>query len=195
MAHDAPPALVADVMLHLCADEDDDVASLATFAVGLQLEIDGDRVRDVLRQNMNHPSAEVRLDAARGLACRRDLEGILALRESILTRTPDLLTLDAAARSRSALLADALASACEHAEANGIMFAYRCCEEGPLKNADTASVALSAVQAMVRHDPSVTDAAIFCPLYDVGLAIRISRTGVGEEISLFNALDALPTIN
>ena len=70
MPHDTPA--VVDALAILSRDSDRDVRDWATFALGSQLESDSATLRAALHERVNDTDPEVRGEALRGLARRRD---------------------------------------------------------------------------------------------------------------------------
>jgi len=70
MPHDTPT--VVDALIKLCRDADRDVRNWATFTLGSQFESDSASLRTTLHERLTDADPEIRGEALRGLARRRD---------------------------------------------------------------------------------------------------------------------------
>ena len=70
MPHDTPT--VVDALIRLCRDADRDVRDGATFTLGSQFESDSPPLRAALHERLTDADPEIRGEALRGLARRRD---------------------------------------------------------------------------------------------------------------------------
>jgi len=70
MPHDTPG--VVEALARLSRDDDRDVRDWATFALGSQIESDSETLRAALHERVSDTDPEVRGEALRGLARRRD---------------------------------------------------------------------------------------------------------------------------
>ena len=70
MPHDTPT--VVDALIRLCRDADRDVRDWATFTLGSQFESDSPSLRAALHERLTDADPEIRGEALRGLARRRD---------------------------------------------------------------------------------------------------------------------------
>ena len=70
MPHDTPA--VVDALIRLCRDADRDVRDWATFTLGSQFESDSPSLRAALHERLTDADPEIRGEALRGLARRRD---------------------------------------------------------------------------------------------------------------------------
>ena len=70
MPHDTPA--VVDALIRLCPDADRDVRDWATFTLGSQFESDSPSLRAALHERLTDADPEIRGEALRGLARRRD---------------------------------------------------------------------------------------------------------------------------
>jgi hypothetical protein len=92
-----PGGVGLDVLMNLTRDEDPEVRNWATFSLGWQLPIDGDPIRDALWERIVDPYPEVREEAARGLARRRDRRATPYIAELLARDDAHVHTFDAAA--------------------------------------------------------------------------------------------------
>jgi hypothetical protein len=86
-----------DLLIHLTRDADPEVRNWATFSLGWQLPIDGNPIRDALWDRVNDPYLEVRDEAVRGLARRRDPRATPLVAELLAREDAHVHTFDAAA--------------------------------------------------------------------------------------------------
>ena len=70
MPHDTPT--VVEALIRLCRDADRDVRDWATFTLGSQFESDSPSLRAALHERLTDADPEIRGEAIRGLARRRD---------------------------------------------------------------------------------------------------------------------------
>ena len=92
-----PGGVGLDVLMNLTRDEDPEVRNWATFSLGWQLPVDGDPIRDALWDRIGDPYPEVREEAARGLARRRDRRATPYIAELLARDDAHVHTFDAAA--------------------------------------------------------------------------------------------------
>jgi HEAT repeat protein len=69
---DAGEREVAPLLIEMFDDEEDEVRDWATFALGVQMDIDTPEVREALAQRLNDAGGDTAGEAAVGLARRRD---------------------------------------------------------------------------------------------------------------------------
>lgn len=92
-----PEAEAVAALLELMRDTDSDVRDWATFGIGSLLEVDGDDIRQGLRDRLDDPDGDTAGEALVGLARRRD-SGILERVRGLLSEsTVGNLTVEAAA--------------------------------------------------------------------------------------------------
>ncbi|CCH16922.1 HEAT repeat domain-containing protein [Micromonospora lupini] len=98
MVLDDPPAEAGEaVLIDLCTDPDPTVREWATFGLGWMSTADGNAVRRALWDRTRDTHDEVRADAARGLARRRDARALPLVRELLAQDEVHRLTFQAAA--------------------------------------------------------------------------------------------------
>jgi HEAT repeats len=86
-----------DLLADLTRDDDPEVRNWATFSLGWQLAVDGDTIRAALWERIDDPYPEVREEAARGLARRRDRRSTPYIAELLARDDAHVHTFDAAA--------------------------------------------------------------------------------------------------
>jgi HEAT repeat protein len=106
--HDEAEALVADALCRLAGDESPDVRDWAVFGLGTQMAIDTPAVRGVLRGRLWDPDLDVRMEALRGLAGRRDPGVLELIRDQLASAEVEWLVVDAARASADRSLVAAL---------------------------------------------------------------------------------------
>lgn len=86
----------ADALMFLMCDTDDDVRDWATFSLGTQLKMDTPAIRSALLERLEDSNADVRGEAACGLACRSDLRVIPVIARELQRTDCTAYYLDAA---------------------------------------------------------------------------------------------------
>jgi HEAT repeat protein len=94
--HEEAVILVADALCLLAGDESPDVRDWAVFGLGTQMAIDTPAVRGVLRGRLWDPDLDVRMEALRGLAGRRDPGVLELIRDQLAAAEVEWLVVDAA---------------------------------------------------------------------------------------------------
>jgi hypothetical protein len=94
---DDPTDPGVDMLTDLTRDDDPEVRNWATFSLGWQLPVDADPIRDALWARIDDPYPEVREEAARGLARRRDRRATPYIAELLARDDAHVHTFDAAA--------------------------------------------------------------------------------------------------
>ncbi|HEY7068871.1 MAG TPA: HEAT repeat domain-containing protein [Acidimicrobiales bacterium] len=94
--HDEAAALVAGALCLLARDGSPDVRDWAVFGLGTQLDVDTAEVREVLRERLWDPDLDVRMEALRGLAARRDPGVLELIRDQLAAEEVEWLAVDAA---------------------------------------------------------------------------------------------------
>ena len=93
----SPPEVEAvAALLALMRDTDSDVRDWATFGVGSLLEVDGDDIREALRERLDDPDGDTAGEALVGLARRRELGIVERVRGLLADSTVGNLTVEAA---------------------------------------------------------------------------------------------------
>jgi HEAT repeat protein len=91
-----PEAAAVDTLLALMRDTDSDVRDWATFGIGSQLEVDGDEIRQALKERLDDPDGDTAGEALVGLARRRDMGIVERVRGLLTESTVGNLTVEAA---------------------------------------------------------------------------------------------------
>jgi hypothetical protein len=86
-----------DLLADMTRDGDPEVRNWATFSLGWQLAVDSDTIRAALWERIDDPYPEVREEAARGLARRRDRRSTPYIAELLARDDAHVHTFDAAA--------------------------------------------------------------------------------------------------
>lgn len=82
-----PDESAVSTLLELMRDQDSDVRDWATFAIGSLLEIDGDEIRQALRERLTDSDPDAAGEALVGLARRRDPGILQRVRELLVQPT------------------------------------------------------------------------------------------------------------
>lgn len=96
-----------DALLRLAKDDADDVRDWATFGIGSMQEVDNQKVRDLLWENLQDRDEDVRGEALVGLAVRKD-ERVIPVLLELLDTNCRVFELDAAKSIASPLLLERL---------------------------------------------------------------------------------------
>ncbi len=94
---DDPAGPGIDLLIEMTRDDDPEVRNWATFSLGWQLAVDSDIVRAALWERIEDPYPEVREEAARGLARRRDRRATPYIAALLARDDAHVHTFDAAA--------------------------------------------------------------------------------------------------
>lgn len=96
-----------EALLRLAKDDADDVRDWATFGIGSMQEVDNQKVRDLLWENLQDRDEDVRGEALVGLAVRKD-ERVIPVLLELLDTNCRVFELDAAESIASPLLLERL---------------------------------------------------------------------------------------
>lgn len=120
---------VAEALMSLCGDADDEVRDWATFGLGTQLDVDTRPVRDLLLRLTSDASRDVRDEALVGLARRRDARASDLVANQLAGAEVGLLAFEAAAYLADPRLRDLLAEWRDiDPDDDRIRRAYRACD-------------------------------------------------------------------
>ena len=92
--HEAPQAV--ETLIKLSNDSCEHVRDWATFALGTLIEIDTKQIRDALADRLSDPDFDTRGEALVGLAQRKDMRVIAALKRELESDCIGCLTIEAA---------------------------------------------------------------------------------------------------
>lgn len=107
-AIDPPEASTVEVLLALSRDPDDDVRDWATFALGSQLSVDSETIRDALAERLSDPHFDCMHEGLVGLARLRDGRALEPTRSALEAETVHKLALESAVHLGDPLLLPAL---------------------------------------------------------------------------------------
>jgi hypothetical protein len=158
-----------DALIALTEDEDADVRNWATFSLGWQLPIDGDAIRDALWARIADPHADVREEAARGLARRRDRRATPYIAELLARDDAHVHTFDAAAFLHEPALLPLLANF--NAADHGVSEALLECD--PAARANRDDLAWQLFTTLTDRWPELP-AALYSDRYELGTYLDIA---------------------
>ncbi|HEU0241300.1 MAG TPA: HEAT repeat domain-containing protein [Micromonosporaceae bacterium] len=158
-----------DVLIALTSDADPEVRNWATFSLGWQLAIDGDAIRDALWERIADPHPEVREEAARGLARRRDRRATPYIAELLARDDAHVHTFDAAAFLHEPALLPLLANfnAADHGVGEALL------ECDPIARALRDDLAWGVFTTIAERWPELP-ASLYSDRYELGTYLDIA---------------------
>jgi HEAT repeat protein len=100
----ADPEVLAQALIGLMGDPDEDIRDWATFGLGTQTDIDGPEVREALFRRLNDDNLDARDEAIVGLARRRDSRVLAVVAAQLNAKEVGRLVVEAAAYLANELL-------------------------------------------------------------------------------------------
>ncbi|TAK71013.1 MAG: hypothetical protein EPO13_00475 [Actinomycetota bacterium] len=185
-----PDEATSAVLLDLMSDSDDDVREWATFVVGYQMAMDGDRLRKLLYRALSDPSPAVREEAVRGLACRRDPVALPGLFQQLQAIPAPTFAVEACARMHHESLLPSLLDHYYRAGDDDALYAYAMCADNVLRTGTFAASLLGVVSESLGHSGIGASASIASPLYDFGLELHLDGAG-NEPIPILRTLESV----
>lgn len=157
------------VLITLTSDCDPEVRNRATFALGWQLCVDGDDVREALWRRIGDWYDEARAEGIRGLARRRDKRAVPLVAELLAAGEAHLFTFDAAGFLGSGELVPLLASydIVEWGVAEAL------CECDPVSRARRDDEAWQVFTEVCARRPDLP-LALYCERFETGVTLAVA---------------------
>jgi HEAT repeats len=158
-----------DLLIEMTRDDDPEVRNWATFSLGWQLAVDGDTVRAALWERIGDPYPEVREEAARGLARRRDRRSAPYIAELLARDDAHVHTFDAAAFLHEPALLPLLAkfNAIDHGVGEALL------ECDPIARVKRDDLAFRLFTTLVQRWPELP-VALYSDRFELGTYLDIA---------------------
>jgi hypothetical protein len=158
-----------DLLIEMTRDDDPEVRNWATFSLGWQLAVDGDTVRAALWERIDDPYPEVREEAARGLARRRDRRAAPYIAELLARDDAHVHTFDAAAFLHEPALLPLLAkfNAIDHGVGEALL------ECDPIARVKRDDLAYRLFTTLVQRWPELP-VALYSDRFELGTYLDIA---------------------
>lgn len=166
---DAPNDRGIDLLINLTRDDDAEVRNWAMFSLGWQLPIDGDSIRNALWERISDPYPEVREEAARGLARRRDRRATPYIAELLARDGAHVHTFDAAAFLHDPALLPLLGkyNAIDHGVGEALL------ECDPRARAKRDELTWRLFTTLIERWPELP-VSLYCDRYELGTYLDIA---------------------